>query len=765
MVPVNMASVVGRRRALRNYTQPRTTRSKPTISYAEPDTDEDEDFAEEADDDKLANSPNHSRRGRNLQAQSPRLHQHKRRHGHSSSINSSKDAPALKKRRQTDKSPRKIPTKRFEDIIQTSSTVPPWHNLPYQILIDIFRYATYPLYDDRTFQSLPSARWLLKIARLCKAFAEPAFTILYQTPPLVPMDKAHMLVDLLRTDPTMLAFKYRQKVQSLRIDVGQVAAYSLQGRGQLDLFSLVKDLPRLVDLEFYHQMDMSPYRELEAPIKWSYPDALFEALEFVDPDADATRGDKTSVCKLRSWRWSSRLAGKQHSIESLLEVHLKPSFSSLRKIAFVNFQIPEIKKGAEDPPKHEEMLAHSLSVLSNLEHLIFESSTLVNSTLLPLLPTSLRNLELINCWEVTSEDLTSFLLTHGSQLRCITLNHNISLSLSFLPSLGSACPKLKVLRVNLTYYNVHSFYSDSKPEYDKLLLPDQIPVWPSTLQTIELIQLRHWDTEAAEMFFQSILDSASSLLDLRYLTIQAILNIAWRDRASFRDKWIGSLDRVFKRVSAPPKPIVSLQPPPLSPKIQVMLKNAHSFDEQYTNPGLVPKASLPTTENASVALSLPVRSSLVNKQLVGASSSRRSARTTTRQAQTGKYAESPDDSSDDEAELHTQQETSDRERKRQNRMARELATLQMTAGRDGADTPPESSSTGEDSDDIPLVQKMKSQGKAKEFIQGMCEIVKVRIDNLRPTENVVTEADFLDEEAPGDGDWNGDDDADDGYAW
>jgi hypothetical protein len=255
-------------------------------------------------------------------------------------------------------------------MITADGVVPPWQSLPYHVLVQIFQYASYPLYDDHYFQPLPSGSWLLKVARLCRAFAEPAFTVLYASPPLVPMDKAHMLVDLLKTDPTSLAFKYRQKVESLRIDVGQVAAYSLPGSGHLDLFSFVKDLPRLQDLEFYHQKDMVPYRELNGTIKWTYPESLFDALEHVDLAADPQRGDKTSVCRLNSWRWSSRLAGKKYPIASIRDMHLKPSFASLRKIAFVNYQIPPVRKGQENILEHEKMIADALSVLENLEHLI-----------------------------------------------------------------------------------------------------------------------------------------------------------------------------------------------------------------------------------------------------------------------------------------------------------------------------------------------------------------------------------------------------------
>lgn len=727
------------RRALR--TPPRSTRTKPRISYAEPSSDSDleaeEDYSDDDNDNDNSPAPPISNRPR--RNTKPRASTKRQRSSNPRSGDGLGSAP--KRRKQSKRtSPRHITASSTDiDTIKTNGIIPPWQSLPYHIFVQIFQYATYPLYDDHTFQPLASGSWLLKIARLCRSFAEPAFTVLYASPPLVPMDKAHMLVDLLKRDPNTLAFKYRQKVESLRIDVGQVAAYSLPGSGHLDLFSFVKDLPRLFDLEFYHQKDMSPYRNLDDTIKWSYPESLFQALEYIDPNADPERGDKTSVCKLRSWRWSSRLAGKKYPIESIREMHLKPSFASLRKIAFVNYQIPLVRKGDEDPPKHENILADALSILPNLEHLIFESSTLVNAKLLPLLPKNLRNLELINCWEVIADDFAEFLLTHGSQLRCLTLNHNQSLSLSFLPVLGTACPKLEVFRMNLTYFNLHATYRDSEPQYEQLLLPSEVPVWPRTLQTIELIQLRKWETEAAEMFFQSLLDSAATLPDLRRLTIQAILNIGWRDRASFRDRWVGSLDRVFRRVSEPPRKHVSVAFEKDIPPEQL--------DERDDSNQLPPTSTLVTNR------SRPKGSE--------AAPTRRSTRTSTRQAQTGKYTESPDHSSTEDNDPQPSQ----RQLTRQNRIQRELAILRETAGTDSplaSLSPPRSSSSSSSSD----AQHAESDpGKKEQVIQGMCEVVDIRIDNLRPRETQATEADFLDEEAPGDGDWNGEDVVEEGYAW
>jgi hypothetical protein len=768
----------------------RHTRSQPAISYAEPssdDDDDDNDFKSDLAETTLADTA------------PVRRHNAKKRLRPSSN-RSPNSSP--KKRKQPESTITQAP-----NIVPNGGLIPPWQTLPYEILAQIFRFATYPLYDHATFQPLPSGRWLLKVARLCKQFAEPAFTVLYASPPLVPMDKAHMLVDLLQEDPAKLAFPYRAKVRSLQIEVGQVAAYSLPGSGHLDIFSFVKHLPLLADLEFYHQKDMSPYRSLEGNIKWNYPESLFEALEYIDPKAVPLRGDKTSICKLNSWRWSSRLAGKKYPIESIKEIHLKLSFLELRKIAFVNYQVPRAKKGEEkEPAKYEKILADAIAVLSRLEHLILEASDVANGTLLPLLPTNLKTFELINCWEVTAEDLGSFLLTHGYNLIRLILNHNISLNLSFLPSLGASCPKLEDLRMNLTYFSVHTSYSDgSKPEYEKLLLAHEVPAWPSTLQNIELIQLRHWETDAAEMFFQSLLDAAGNLPDLRKLKLNTILNIGWRDRASFRDKWIGSLDRVFKRVCSPPLPLYSIRKdqdlveiPALPSSVEDPEPDEKSFAKKSLRSGSKVKEEIDElgenssrtslrqsrsryaekdsslSKSTSVLISdLAIRSpgfSEVQKQEDGeASFSRRSTRTSTRKLQPVTYTESPDTSDVEDGENQTYSET-DEQQPRKRRISQELKILQQTAGGLGVlpESPPNTSSDAEDTDDTPLIsyRDNKRKRRAREVIQGMCDIVEVRIDNLRPAENQVTEADFLDEEAPGDADWDGNDDfLDDGPAW
>ncbi|KAL2066688.1 hypothetical protein VTL71DRAFT_2760 [Oculimacula yallundae] len=796
-----MASTASHHRALR--TPPRATRTKPKISYAESSSGDDLDSEESSQSASDAESSHPTTRSRATKSQPPQTlgssgpspirnqqsHMSKanNKQGSFPTRNSTRSRNSRSKNR---KQKRPHPSSSFQDTydvdsrnrspkkrklskrhgsgkaekedvqILGSGVIPPWQSLPYHVLVQVFQYATFPLYEEHTFQPLPSGRWLLSVARLCRAFAEPAFTVLYSSPPLVPMVQAHRLVDLLMSDPLPMAFKYRQKVESLRIDVGQVVAYTLPGSGLLDLHGLIKELPRLVDLEFYHQKDLSPYRTLDENIKWTYPDSIFEALEYINPSADPFRGDKTSVCKLRSWRWSSRLGGKKYSIEQIPQMHSRPSFESLQKVAFVNYQVPYLKKDEADP-EHEKILAKAINALPNLKHLIFESSTLVNAKLLPLLPTGLRNLELINCWEVIASDFGPFLLTHGRQLRCLTLNHNQSLSLEFLPVLASGCPNLQVLRMNLVYFNLHVTYRDSEPLYDHLLTPDLVPEWPSTLQTLELIQLRKWENEAAEVFFQSLLDSAGNLPDLRRLSIQAILNIGWRDRASFRDKWIGSLNRVFKRSCKPPRPVFSLPralqaltlPPgddlanksekiaPLEPR-----KDSTSRSDASTGGGKSPVVEIPA----------PARPHTTTQDQKPSPPARRSARSAARNLESGKYVESSDSEQDTEIKPSSNTST------RNSRLERELGILKETAGKLGSFASSSAESSEEDSGSNRID---KGKGKENEVVQGMCEIVEVRIDNLRPTETQVTEADFLDDEISGDDDWNGEDPAEDGYAW
>jgi len=561
------------------------------------------------------------------------------------------------------------------------------------------------------------------------------------------------------------------------MEIVQTAAYTFAGSGLLDLYGLIYHCPRLLDLELYHQKDFSPYRELDDSIKWTYPDSLFIALN------SNVSGSPTH---LRSWRWSSRLAGKKRPIESLLNIHQSPSFRSLRKIAFVNYQKVLVRKNAEDP-RHEKLLADSLNVLPGLEHLIFESSTLLNSIFLPLLPENLKHLEIINCSEVDSDELAAFLISHGSQLRTLTLNHNISLNLSFLKVLGSSCQQLESLRMNLTYYNAHSAYRDSDPGYKVLMGIDEKPHWPATLRAIELTQLRRCDIDTAKMFFQSLLENADTLVNLRRLVIKAILNTSWRDRSSFRDEWVGAFERVFKRPFHPPNPYFWSVGAYATYKKQLetsYTKLNNSNDDiihwSFKNRRLTARGEgcrnqmrservLRSANEDNPALTEDRESDSSDDQPL---LMRRNTRHSATKLQDKAHLNEVQDTQSSLSDSAERRPLGVRETKRKQTISRELDILRKTAGADG---PSQSvyndvrSDYNSDSDDVPLANRRHNvwNGRKVEHIQGMCDVVSITIDNLRPTETQFVEADFLDSEPEGDEDWDGSEDliGDGRYAW
>ena len=104
---------------------------------------------------------------------------------------------------------------------------------------------------------------------------------------------------------------------------------------------------------------------------------------------------------------------------------------------------------------------------------------------------------------------------------------------------------MQTIEVDLTYTDPSS-YHDVDPHYDELL-PNGQPVWPASLRDVEFSNLRNLDAAEADGFFQSLVDSAPELKDLRRLSLKAILKVGWRDRARLREKWKMQLDRVFLR--------------------------------------------------------------------------------------------------------------------------------------------------------------------------------------------------------------------------
>lgn len=398
-----------------------------------------------------------------------------------------------------------------------------------------------------------AAGWLVHAATSCRALAEPALTALYRCPRIKQASKAKRLATLLSRPPSDTMYNYRVKVEALHINIQIVP--------QAALYHLIRPLSRLRELIIYTPLDQPPYRQLDKNLRWHYTDDIFRAL--------AAEGDgKPLPTMLKTWEWSQRFFGQcVPDALAMARIHETLPFSQLTKLSLTNFQVPSLSNLQQKPHSDEgelrayhedgaviESVAHAISKLPHLSHLVFESSTVLNHRLLPLLPKKLAHLELINCWEVKSDDLAGFLRAHGGDLRTLTLLHNQSLDLGFLTILSETCPNLRELHMNLSYYRHHDCVNDADPMYDQALLPSQVPTWPTSLRVVNIEHIRDWSAEAAETCLQSLIDSAGNLPHLRHLAIKSTLDIPWQARAAMRREWRARMEKVFLRPMACPEP-------------------------------------------------------------------------------------------------------------------------------------------------------------------------------------------------------------------
>lgn len=605
--------------------------------------------------------------------------------------------------------------------------IPPWQRLPYFILLRIFEYAA------GTPLESPAAKWLLDVGLMCRAFTEPALTALYRRPPLHTLQMAHGFTDLLSRSPAETSFTYRQKVECLDIDAGVIASKTFKGR-HLDFKTMFGYAPRLKEVHLWHEKDQAPYRELDKNLKWTYPADMYLALGVVLVEREGNlpllvpASGTASVPRLQSWMWNGRML-VSFPLVQLAELHGFAAFQGLRKLTFTNFQLPSLKANDPDNPliviadnQTIKLLVQSIGVLPELRHLVVECSTVVIGQFLLSLPKSIEHLELINCWEVRADHMAEYLLSHGNGLRHLTLHHNQSLSLAWLPVLANACPRLESLRMNLTYYNLHSFYRDSDPAYDTALTADQVPTWPASLRHLALKNIRKWDKPAAETFFQSLLDSAPNLPDLRHIEIKAMLDIPIRERSQLRDKWEAKLKQVFLRKWVDPLPNFTLRPR------QQVAAAAPETTEKTPNKRKRGKGRVGVVAKQGTS-SGGRRSGRFAMRASGPASRASSSTGRTLRAKSARptYAEPDTDEDMDD------------------------------------DEPEDDETEQSDQSEHPAVDEENSI-----FIQGLCNVVDIRFDNQKLVENPFGMDDFLDDGSndPTDEEWNEDHESDhDEYAW
>lgn len=648
-----------------------------------------------------------------------------------------KEGPKTKKPRPQMQSITSSDTDEIAASPDLSSKLVSWQALPYQILADIFLYASQPLWNS-DFRVTHSAHWLLETATICRSFAEPAISALYFSPPLSPPSRARNLIEFLATQTDGSVFNYANKIKYLDVEADMTMGRKYRGQDPIDLGNLIRLTPQLRGVRIHLSPTVVFRLASRIRHKTGYQESIFTAL-------------KIKRIALQDWIWCSDLAGKRCQGPKLEAIHHSHAFQSLRNLTFIRFD--EVHAAEED-------LATAIKSLPSLKNLIFKGSRIINEKLLPLLPTQLERLELMNCPNLDSEGLSIFLETGGQNLLELILNHNQALNLSFLADFAVSCPKVQNLKMDLLYHSPNLTFIDVDAKFDALINEDEIPTWPSSLRDIELLYLRKWDLGMAEYFFSSLVDSAASLPDLRRIKIRAsVEESGWRERVEFRDKWTSRLRDVFLRMSKLPsahyrsmtafKSYKQRFPHGTPQHQQTAQKLGHTEVKKLTLEKRAPvyhdKDS--ETEKTPTAARRSRRLLAIRPRIL-------------RDPSTGD--DSTNDGDEDDGYKSSKPARSIAARRTRRRRKQEPDASSSTEDSALGDDPATEKASEEDDTDT---SKEKCTGTI--FIQGMCDIVNVFIDNLRPTEEQLHESDFLDEEMSGDEDWDGNADVagDEHYAW
>ncbi|KAJ8606996.1 hypothetical protein MRB53_040593 [Persea americana] len=256
--------------------------------------------------------------------------------------------------------------------------------------------------------------------------------------------------------------------------------------------------------------------------------------------------------------------------------------------------------------------------------------------------------------------------------------------------------------MDMHFYSEYIATNDAEPLYDELLQADEVPTWPKTMTHIDLVHMQKWDARGAINLFRSLIESAPGLPDLRYIVLHSHINIPWRDRAGFRDNWTERVFKVFKRRLRVPDPHNNS-------KRQYEMWKANTFSQKNgVNEHEVKEIEPRPEEHLGEEVADTAATSAIES--------------------------------------------------RPQRRSQRVSARPVRALSSASPSPDEAESSSEDSQMI--------DGSDELFVQGLCDVVDIRVDNQRPRENQFTEQDFLDTEASGDEDWNenADDEVDEGYA-
>ncbi|KAI4715405.1 hypothetical protein E4T48_08409 [Aureobasidium sp. EXF-10727] len=682
--------------------------------YMDPDTDDDFDIA-----DAQESASEH------LQSPEPELKRPK-----IANRRTSKTSP--RETRSTAKKPghRKSPPKRkakhaskptkqaapVVPLIPSDGVIPKWETLPYEILLQIFSHAFAAELEHET-GGVASRRvnhpntWIMRTARkVCRAFSEPALTAFYRAPNLLAARWLEDFSTIIKQPNDQHLYLYNMKVTSLEVSAKNLESFAKNPSSSFA--ETISKLPRLSSLIITHPLDEPPYEYESRLPRWKYPLELFETLDQNSNHLDC-------------WRWNTHLTEQQDGksdfqgfTEFISQAHQRPAFQSLRHLIISHLPPRATTLDVEEEDAADLAFGKVFVGLPNLEMLAFESCDRLSEHILLQLPKTLKTVKFVNCMPLDSDMLGGFLSSHGHSIKELVLDHNPFLDLAFFTGLRTTCPQLESLKMDLYDHRENYFRHFGEPKYENLLLEDEIPTWPSTLQTLELVHLQKWGANAAQNLFRSLVESAEALPDLRRLVLQAHINISWRDRAAFRDQWIERLCRVYQRYPQNPDPKLA------------SLKAFRQWKEAQAASAAA-KSRRPLS-HVDIVVRKPSLTSQTSQASDDEPLATRRARRIIKPALPPPLPTPP-------------AETKARGRRKRGRRGSDAISVASD----------DNTREGEEWRHTP-----------ESFIQGLCTVVDVRIDNQRPREEQFNESHFIDSEASGDEEWTEGAEADeDGYAW
>ncbi|SPO05634.1 uncharacterized protein DNG_08321 [Cephalotrichum gorgonifer] len=556
--------------------------------------------------------------------------------------------------------------------------------------------------------------WLLQMATVCTAFCRPALAVLYDSPRITSDNKMQKLIATLSLSDTL--YYYRSKIHSLHLGPEFLPK-------DTTMKTLISLLPRLKHVSVTHELDQPPYRHLDMMGRRTDP----EFWRILDDRMDSRAGMIEKPSPILSWKWSGRLLPDfLLASEGIIRLHTVGPLQDLTKLHLVNFpplwyDATQSQLWGEDfnrvalpmgPPLPEYGIpieehvvagqcSRVMNSLGHLEHLVLEACCVSGELLLPSLPHRLKHLEITHCWNVLSEHLGPFLVSHGQDLVTLILNHNSALDLGFLVDLGKSCPKLEKLVVNMACYKSPETHS-ADPEFELALEEGAIPTWPSSLRHVELVHVRPWTPDAAVMLLDSLINSARDLPNLRYLVVKSMLDLGWRQRAELKTEWLGRLQAVFLRPpSKPPTPIRSLPKPAPAPPVAATKDNDELAGSKRNKARPRPGAT-PTPASA------PAPATRRSRRISGHHSDDSTAKNDRKRPM---YVEPPSDPEEDaDGEFSDDNDDSDAELS------------------DALDIQPPGSPRDDD----------------ETFVQGLCERVELMIENHKLAEVQFDMDDFMD---------------------